>query len=310
MHKYYRTKSIEESVEWAKKVQVKKAGYVLWGRQYDTLNDIAKAFGLNTGSLRVRVAGGKALAATVSEMLEKDTILFRGREYAGIASLAAAYGHDSALISDRLIYGMTLERALSQPIRRIDRPEFAIEYDGKMYASKRQLCREIGISTGCIHEMMVNNDLDFETAVDILLETKDRIGIPREKMISGLPVCIIDGRTYRTVQEVACEFHLSTNAIASYKNKNGYTGMLETLCAMQKETKECYVVNGEAKTCNELLKMGYTSSSYRQVPKKRIPRYPQLAGKDFVNNCVDAMKIYREVKEERMEQEQGIQPMM
>lgn len=43
------------------------------GRQYDTLNDIAKAFGLNTGSLRVRVAGGKALAETVSEMLEKDT---------------------------------------------------------------------------------------------------------------------------------------------------------------------------------------------------------------------------------------------
>ncbi|NDO49636.1 hypothetical protein FMM75_09525 [Lachnospiraceae bacterium MD335] len=104
-------------------MQARKAGFVLWGRQYDTLNDIAKAFGLNTGSLRVRVAGGKALAATVSEMLEKDTILFRGREYAGIASLAAAYGHDSTLISDRLIYGMTLERALSQPIRRIDRPE-------------------------------------------------------------------------------------------------------------------------------------------------------------------------------------------
>lgn len=125
---------------------------------------------------------------------------------------------------------------------------------------KRQLSREIGISTGCIHEMMVNNDLDFETAVDILLETKDRIGIPREKIISGLPVCIIDGRTYRTVQEVACEFHLSTNAIANYKNKSGYTGMLETLCAMQEETKECYVVDGAAKTCNELLKMGYTKN--------------------------------------------------
>ena len=104
MHKYYRTKSIEESVEWAKKVQARKAGFVLWGRQYDTLNDIAKAFGLNTGSLRVRVVGGKALAATVSEMLEKDTILFRGREYAGISSLAAAYGHDGALINERLIY--------------------------------------------------------------------------------------------------------------------------------------------------------------------------------------------------------------
>lgn len=159
MHKYYRTKSIEKSVEWAKKVQAKKAGYILWGRQYETLNDIAKAFGLNTGSMRARIAAGKTLVMTVSEMLEKDTILFRGREYAGISSLASAYGHDGALISDRLTYGMTLERALSQPIRQMDRPEFVIEYDGKMYASKRQLSREIGISTGCIHEMMVNNTL-------------------------------------------------------------------------------------------------------------------------------------------------------
>ena len=129
MHKYYRTKSIEESVEWAKKVQAKKAGYVLWGRQYDTLNDIAKAFGLNTGSMRARIAAGKTLATTVSEMLEKDTILFRGREYTGISSLAAAYGHDGALISDRLTYGMTLERALSQPIRQIVTWHFIV--DGK-----------------------------------------------------------------------------------------------------------------------------------------------------------------------------------
>ena len=70
------------------------------------------------------------------------------------------------------------------------------------------------------------------------------------------------------------------------------------------------MVDGEVKTCNELLRMGYTSSSYRQVPKKSVPRYPQLAGKDFVNNCVDAMKIYREVKEEVMGQGQGMQPMM
>ena len=55
--------------------------------------------------------------------------------------------------------------------------------------------------------------------------------------------------------------------------------------------------------------MGYTSSRYRQVPKKRIPRYPQLARKDFANNCVDAMKIYREVKEEKMEQEPPAQTM-
>ena len=107
---------------------------------------------------------------------------------------------------------------------------------------------------------------------------------------------------------MACEFHLSANAIASYKNRNGYTGMLETLCTMQEEIKECYIVDGDVKTYKELLKMEYTSSSYRQVPKKSVPRYPQLTGKDFVNNCVDAMKIYREIKEEKWNRDRECSP--
>lgn len=51
--------------------------------------------------------------------------------------------------------------------------------------------------------------------------------------------------------------------------------------------------------------MGYTSSSYRQVPKASIPVYPQLQKYDFTEGCVDVMKIYEEVKQEKLNMEQG-----
>lgn len=310
VHKYYRTKDIDESVEWAKRVQVRKEKHILWGRHYETLNDAAKTFGLNVSSLRARIQDGKTLEEAAVEMLQKGTIMFNGREYAGITSLAAAYGHDVALISDRLVSGMTLERAVGQQVRVLNRPELEIEYHGKKYAGKRQLSREIGISTSCIHEMMVNNDIEIETAVDILFETKERAGIPKETMISGLPVCIIDGKRYETVKMVAHEFHLSASSIASYKHRHGCIGILETLHAMQNEVRESYAVDGKARTYNVLMKMGYNSVTYKQIPKIEKARYPQLDGKDFVNNCVDVMKIYRKQERRKMRAEETLQFMM
>lgn len=77
-----------------------------------------------------------------------------------------------------------MERALLQPIRKINRPEFEITYRGKVYASKNELYRELGIAGDCIHEMMTNHDTDFETAVDIYWEIKLKAGIPAEEMLS------------------------------------------------------------------------------------------------------------------------------
>ena len=79
------------------------------------------------------------------------------------------------------------------------------------------------------------------------------------------------------------------------------------LQAMQLETKEGYILNGKVKTYKELIQMGYTSSSYRQVPKASIPVYPQLQKYDFTEGCVDVMKIYEEVKQEKLNMEQGMQ---
>ena len=58
-------------------------------------------------------------------------------------------------------------RSIVQPIRRRNKPQCKIEYHGITYESKRDFSRKKKISVGCIHEMMVNNNVDFETAADI-----------------------------------------------------------------------------------------------------------------------------------------------
>ncbi len=307
MHRYYRTGNIEDAVAWAADTMEKKKSYVLWNRQYENLNSIALAFGLNPGSVYARMKENDSLEDIVRGLLEKGTITFHGKEYKGISALATAYNHDPSIIFDRLKYGFELERALLQPIRKLNRSELETTYRGKVYASKNELYRELGIAGNCIHEMMVNHDTDFETAVDIYWETKVKAGIPAEEMLSYLPVCIIRGRYYKTVVELANEIGISTSAMATYKHRHGCEGIVDTLQAMQLETKERYILNGEVKTYNELLKMGYTSSSYRQVPKECIPVYPQLQKYDFTDDCVDVMKIYEEVKQEKLNVEHGMQ---
>lgn len=193
-HKYYRTKNIEESVEWARRTEERNKSLVLWGQQYDSVSGIADAFGINAGCIRARMKQEVPLEDIMKELLHKETILYDGKEYAGITNLATAFGQDASLVFDRLNYGFTLERALTTPVRRLERPEFQIEYNGRVYESKRQLFREIGISGGCIYEMMSNHKVDFETAVDIYRETKERAGIPEGEMLSYLPVCIINGK--------------------------------------------------------------------------------------------------------------------
>ena len=124
---------------------------------------------------------------------------------------------------------------MSQSIRKINRPDLEISYRGKVYASKNELYRELGIAGDCIHEMMVNHGTDFETAVDIYWETKVQAGISPEEMISYLPVCIIKGRYYKTIVELAHEIGISTSAVTTYKHRHGYDGILDTLQAMQLE---------------------------------------------------------------------------
>lgn len=133
-----------------------------------------------------RYRATKELEETVKELLEKETIFYKGIEYSGLTELAVAHGFDVTMVWDRLKYGFTLDRALTQPIRELNRPELEVEYQGERYPNKSCLLRCFGISSSCIYEMMGNHGVDFETAVDVYRETKERAGIPQEKLISYL----------------------------------------------------------------------------------------------------------------------------
>lgn len=281
-----------------RKYQERSKKLILWGRKYNSLNEIAVAFGLNVGSLFARMDSLDDLELVVSELLNKEKICFKGNEYSGLTELAVAYGQEASLVFDRLYNGYEMERALTQPIRKLNRPEFEVEYHGKKYSSKRQLFREIGFSSRYIADLMKSQGIELERAVDIACETKRRAGIPMEKMLAYIPVGIIRGKIYNKAVELINEVGMTSSVIQMYKSRHGYTGILETLQAMQKETVECYSINGERKNYYQLLALGYTSVSYRKVPKELFPAYPQLVGIDLETDCVDVMKIYNEVKEE------------
>ena len=46
VHRYYRTKNIEDAIEGARNSLQNKKPYVLWNRQYKNINSVASAFGL------------------------------------------------------------------------------------------------------------------------------------------------------------------------------------------------------------------------------------------------------------------------
>lgn len=93
---------------------------------------------------------------------------------------------------------MSMEEALFLPIRQMNKPQYEITYRGKTYQSKRAFARENNIGIVCIREMMENHGVDFETAADILLEIKEKAGIPAEQMITRFPMCMIRGKECTT----------------------------------------------------------------------------------------------------------------
>lgn len=222
-HKYYRTKDIEQSVERAKKVKDAQT-YTVWGREYKSLTDIAKEYGTSAAVISKRLQDGKTAEEAIAEIIQKETFSFCGKEFHGLAQIANFYGKDYSLVWERLKYGMRMEEALFLPIRQMNKPQYEITCRGKTYQSKRAFARENNIGIVCIREMMENHGVDFETAAAILLEIKEKAGIPAEQMITRFPMCMIRGKEYRTLIELAAELKISAAAVSTYKNRNGCGG--------------------------------------------------------------------------------------
>lgn len=302
VHNYYRTKDVEKAVKTAQRAKEAET-YAVWGKKYSSVSKMANEYGISPATISKKMKQGNTAEEAVTEILKKEVISFHGKEFLGLSELSCYYGLNSLLVWNRLtLYGMNLEEALFTPIRSSNKPQNKIEYHGITYESKSDFARKMKINTGNIYEMMSNNSVDFETAADILLEVKEKAGIPAGRMINRFPMCIIRGREYKSIGELAAELKITEGSINSYKSKNGCAGVLDTLIRMQGEKRERHIIDGKAVSYEEMCKMGYSRYKCGKVPKQEFPLYPQLIGCDFVTDCVDVAQIYAEVKAEKLEQ--------
>lgn len=318
-YKVYKTlqseKDIPIALERIKNELEQGAQFYLWKKRYESLDDIAIQYGVRFESLSTRVTGQSNLESVIIDLLYKESIFYKGYEYENIIDLAQNLGKPPEKIIEELKWGYSLEDILNCKVGRKYKEGFSNIYNGKEYDSVEQLLHEKGITRSVIYNFIKYHNLEMREAIDILIETKKRVGIPENQKMSQLPTCKINGRYYEDNNKVAEAFGFTKTALSKYKSRNGYKGVLSALRAMQKETIEVYVVNGERKRMVDLLEMGYTYENYKNVPKKRIPLYPQLENIDLYTDCIDIRETFEEVKREYMEakdnefveEEQGMQ---
>lgn len=296
-HFYYKKKDIGEAVECCLKCSREKP--VLWGRAYQSVSEVALKFGLPYGYLAYQMNAGCSLQDAVKRGLEKEPIVFRGTHYTHFADLCAAYQMQPSNVYDRLYYGLSLEDALTKPVKGMGNKSPVI-YQGKAYESQIALCREYGISALCVREQLKTQLLTFVDAVDVFVRLKERMEIPWEEPVNYIPHARIRGKNYKTAGMLMQEFHLTAMAFYTYKNRSGSLDIFEVLQAMQSERRGAYLVDGKPFFRTDLEKQGYSCSRIKMLEKVDVPRYPQLQGFDFKTGCYDGEKIYYEILNEKL----------
>ena len=96
-------------------------------------------------------------------------------------------------------------------------------------------------------------------------------------MISRIPMCIIRGKEYKSIAELASELKITTRAISTYKARNGCAGILEALARnAEGETRKTYYRRERQVSYEEMRKMGYSKYKCGKVPKQEFTLYRSL----------------------------------
>ncbi len=308
-HHAKRTENIEKAVEKSYE-SISREKPVLWGKCYASYEKIAEAYGIGARALCSRIAQGEALEEAVRTLLAAEIVQFRDKTYHGLAELCAEFSIQTTNVYDRLRYGMTLEEALTKPIRRTPRGT-EISYRGKAYSSQISLCREYGISVGCVREQLRRHQkIPFLKMFDIFVRLKQAAGLPKEVQLNFIPRCIRNGKAYKLLRNLTQELGISASAVNSYQNRNGTQSLFDTLRSMQQKTVTQYLSDGRAVPRKELERQGYGSLKLFRMKEQKVqvPLYPSLQGYDFETGCCDTLYLYQqllsEAEQEAEEQEQ------
>ena len=298
-HAYYRTKDIGQSVEYARGYASRDM--VVWGKEYQSLSQVAMVFGISHYHLVSQVREGVRLQEAVKKALETEPVQFQGKTYEHFGDLCAAYRIQPANVYFRLEYGMDLKEALTRPVKGTGKKN-KVTYRGEAYESQIDLCRVYGISVLCVREQLRSQPLTFLEEFDVLNQMKERLGMGKEEMLNYIPHCRIRGRNYKTMAGLLREFGITASAFYTRKCRNEDKDVFAVLKEMQKETRRAYVVDGKPMLQEELEKMGYTKYRISRLAKGELPKYLRLQGFDLDTGCMDGEKLYYEILNEKLQE--------
>ncbi len=298
-HAYYRTKDIGQSVEYAR--EYASRDMAVWGKEYQSLSQVAMVFGISHYHLVSQVREGVRLQEAVKKALETEPVQFQGKTYEHFGDLCAAYRIQPANVYFRLEYGMDLEEALTRPVKGTGKKN-KVTYRGEAYESQIDLCRVYGISVLCVREQLRSQPLTFLEEFDVLNQMKERLGMGKEEMLNYIPHCRIRGRNYKTMAGLLREFGITASAFYTRKCRNEDKDVFAVLKEMQKEIRRAYVVDGKPMLQEELEKMGYTKYRISRLAKGELPKYPRLQGFDLDTGCMDGEKLYYEILNEKLQE--------
>ena len=298
-HAYYRTKDIGQSVEYARGYASRDMA--VWGKEYQSLSQVAMVFGISHYHLVSQVREGVRLQEAVKKALETEPVQFQGKTYEHFGDLCAAYRIQPANVYFRLEYGMDLEEALTRPVKGTGKKN-KVTYRGEAYESQIDLCRAYSISVLCVREQLRSQPLTFLEEFDVLNQMKERLGMGKEEMLNYIPHCRIRGRNYKTMAGLLREFGITASAFYTRKCRNEDKDVFAVLKEMQKETRRAYVVDGKPMLQEELEKMGYTKYRISRLDKGELPKYPRLQGFDLDTGCMDGEKLYYEILNEKLQE--------
>lgn len=291
-HAYYRTKDIGQSVEYSR--EYASRDMTVWGKEYQSLSQVALVFGISHYYLTSQVREGVRLQEAVKKALETEPVRFQGKTYENFVDLCAAYRIQPANVYFRLEYGMDLKEALTRPIKGMGNKNETV-YRGKTYESQIDLCRAYGISVLFVREQLRSQPLTFLEEFDVLNRLKEQLGMGKEEMLNYIPHCRIRGKNHKTVAGLLREFGITASAFYTRKCRNEDKDVFAVLKGMQKETRRAYVADGKPMLLEELQKMGYTKYRISQLPRGELPKYPKLQGFDLDTGCMDGEKLYYEI---------------
>lgn len=298
-HAYYRTKDIGQSVEYARGYASRDMA--VWGKEYQSLSQVAMVFGISHYHLVSQVREGVRLQEAVKKALETEPVQFQGKTYEHFGDLCAAYRIQPANVYFRLEYGMDLKEALTRPVKGMGNKNETV-YRGKTYESQIDLCRSYGISVLCVREQLRSQPLTFLEEFDVLNQMKERLGMGKEEMLNYIPHCRIRGRNYKTMAGLLREFGITASAFYTRKCRNEDKDVFAVLKEMQKETRRAYVVDGKPMLQEELEKMRYTKYRISRLARGELPKYPRLQGFDLDTGCMDGEKLYYEILNEKLQE--------